>query len=208
MPELLAALVRDADDWCRGRWWWARVPVLAWMLWVLGNHLADWQYVGIVGGINLGIHELGHVIFRPFGQFIEIAGGSLTQCLAPVAAAAVLWRQRDWFGLAFCWAWLATNLFSVATYVADARSQQLHLVSPGSGSQDEIIHDWNFLLGQLGLLEWDGALAALLRLAAVVAALVGIGAGSWLAWRMATLPPVAPVITPPVGPPPRASQLR
>jgi len=64
--------------------------------------------------------------------------------LAPVAAAAVFWRQRDWFGIAFCWAWLATNLFSVATYVADARAQQLHLVSPGAGSQDEIIHDWNF----------------------------------------------------------------
>lgn len=141
--------------------WWARLPVLAWGLWTWIHHLGDRSFQGIAKGLNLALHEIGHAIFGWFGEFIGILGGSLFQCLCPAIAFEVFRRQGDRFALAFCFAWLATNLFDVATYVADARAMELPLVSPFAG--DEIIHDWNWLLTETGMLAYDQSLAALLR---------------------------------------------
>lgn len=146
---------------CLGRNPWVRLPVLLWCAWMWKGHLADPLDSDLVKGLNLGIHELGHVLWSPFGQFLEIAGGSLTQCLAPLVGTAMFVRQKDPFAVFFSLSWMATNLFDVATYCADARAMELPLVSPFGG--DEIVHDWNFLLERTGLLESDQAIAAALR---------------------------------------------
>ncbi|TBR13964.1 MAG: hypothetical protein EPO43_09075 [Rugosibacter sp.] len=53
--------------------------------------------------ILLVIHEAGHVIFMPFGEFMTIAGGSLFQVLLPLGiGVAFLIRNRDPFGAAVC----------------------------------------------------------------------------------------------------------
>jgi len=50
---------------------------------------------------NLIFHEAGHILFSPFGQFMTVLGGSLTQVLVPlVCAGAFLWQSRDRFGAA------------------------------------------------------------------------------------------------------------
>jgi len=38
----------------------------------------QWHFID---GVNLLIHEAGHIIFMPFGEFISIAGGSLFQLI-------------------------------------------------------------------------------------------------------------------------------
>lgn len=141
---------------------WLRLPVLAWGLYTWIRHLADPSWQGLAKGIDLALHEIGHIVFGWAGEFLAILGGSLFQCLCPLLAMEVLRRQGDRFGMSFCLAWLGANLYDVAAYAADARTMELPLVSP-FGGDGEVIHDWNWLLGRLGLLAHDQAVAGGLR---------------------------------------------
>ena len=148
----------DIHDWCQGRWWQLRVPLLLFFAWVWLQHSTNPEYQSVFKGLNLGIHELGHYVFAPFGDRMAAWGGSLLQCLVPLIGMAMFLKQRDYFAIAFAWGWLATNYFEVAPYVADAVKMQLPLVTPGGG---HAIHDWNYLLGDLGWLRHTESLAAL-----------------------------------------------
>jgi hypothetical protein len=189
MVETDEGLVRrfftDARDWADGRMWLVRLPLLLFLAYVLVRHLADPSYQSVLKPLNLGIHELGHYVFRPFGAFLCSAGGSILQCLVPLIGVALFRRQRDYFAIAFAFGWLATNLYEVAAYVGDARARVLPLVTPGGGPAR---HDWHFLLGDLGLLEWDGALETLLRVVATCVMLAAIAFGGWLLWRISRTP--------------------
>lgn len=178
----LASLVAEAEASADGRAWYARAPLLAYFAWVLVRQTSDPMYGSIFEGLNLVLHEIGHVVFGPFGQVAMVAGGSLFQCLCPLLAALVFYRQRDFFAIAICSCWLSTNLFGVARYVADARALSLPLVSLGSG---EPIHDWNFLLERAGLLSHDLQIARVFSLASILAMAAGLVGGGWLCWRMA-----------------------
>lgn len=148
----------DIHDWCQGRWWQLRVPLLFFFAWVWLQHSTNPEYQSVFKGLNLGIHELGHYVFAPFGDRMAAWGGSLLQCLVPLVGMAMFLKQRDYFAIAFAWGWLATNYFEVAPYVADAVKMQLPLVTPGGG---HAIHDWNYLLGDLGWLRHTESLATL-----------------------------------------------
>lgn len=178
---LVRRLIEDASNWATGRMWYVRLPLIIYMAYVTYRHIADPMYTDLIKALNLAIHEGGHVVFRPFGQFMYMLGGTILQCLAPVLSVGMFLKQRDYFGIAFCFGWLSTNLFDVATYVADARAMRLPLVNLGGG---DVIHDWNWLLGRMGILHLDTTLAFLLRLAAAANMLVFLTAGTWLLWRM------------------------
>ena len=56
--------------------------------------------------VDLPIHETGHLLFRPFGEFMMIAGGSLFQVLFPAVfvgysfgTKSIIRRQSFYFGL-------------------------------------------------------------------------------------------------------------
>ena len=163
--------------------------MLVYFAYVAVRHLSDpGEYRSLFDGINLGIHELGHYIFNSLGQFMTAAGGTIAQCAAPVLAAGAFFRQRDFFGMAVASMWLSTNFFEVAVYVADARALQLTLVAPGVGvlpaGDGGALHDWNFMLGPLGLLPYDLTLSLLFRIAAVIAMVAGQAFGGWIIWKM------------------------
>jgi hypothetical protein len=186
--ELLRGVLDDARDWAQGRAWWWRVPLLVYLAVAGVRHLASAEYASFLfGGVTFGIHELGHVVFAPFGEWIGIAGGSLAQVLGPIAAGAVLllWRQdgepqRDWFGVSVAGCWLAFSLFNLATYVGDARNQDLPLV----GLSDDPIHDWHYLLDSVGLLSLDTTLAFLLRVVAFATWATSLAFALWLLRQM------------------------
>ncbi|HTO86007.1 MAG TPA: hypothetical protein VMR54_00570 [Thermoanaerobaculia bacterium] len=178
----LDALRQDADEWCAGRSWHWRSALLAYLLWAGVRHLRDPLYSSLFGGITFGIHELGHLLFAFGGKFIGVAGGSVAQVAAPAIAAALLFRQRDYFGVAVGGAWEAFSLWNLATYIGDARSRELPLI----GLTSDPIHDWNWLLGHLGILAWDHTLAGLTRLAAFSIWSGSVALGGWLCWRMAS----------------------
>jgi len=166
----------QAREWAAGRMWLPRLLLLFYMTWVLFQSLGDPLYQSIFKALNLGVHELGHLVTTPLGQFISIASGSLFQCLAPVVGYFMFRRQGDWFALGVAAWWLGTNLHDVAAYAGDARSRSLTLVTPFGGS--EIIHDWHYLLARMGLLEKDLAIATMLRLGGFLFMFAGIAWGA------------------------------
>ena len=177
----LAEMRGDAAAWCVGRSWVWRAALLAYVAWVGVGHLRDPFYSSLFGGITLGIHELGHLLLSWAGQFLSVAGGSLAQVAAPAAAAWLLYRQRDYFGVAVAGAWESFSLWNLATYVGDARAMELPLV----GFVPDPIHDWNWLLSKMGILTWDRGLAALTRLVAFSLWAASLLLGAWLCWNMA-----------------------
>jgi hypothetical protein len=115
--------------------------------------LRDPGHRTIVSGINLVIHEGGHLFFMWFGRdLLTVAGGTLFQIVVPALIAVMFFRQRDPFGAAVALFWVGLSLAEVAPYAADARSQNLPLVSPFPGAP---VHDWTYLLGRTGLLARD-----------------------------------------------------
>jgi hypothetical protein len=179
---VVEALLRSIGEWARGRNWPLRVPFVVGFVYLGVRLLCDSSHATIFGGIDLGIHEAGHVVFRFGGDVICAFGGSLLQCLAPLLCAVALARLPDWFGVSFCGVWLAVNLYEVARYVADARAMALQLVTIGGG---DARHDWNFLLGEFGLLRSDALLAGMLRLFAFLVMWGSIAASAWLLVKIA-----------------------
>ena len=57
------------------------------------------MYSSIFDGINLVIHEAGHLAFSYFGELLEIAGGTILQLMAPIVAAFAFYRQKDYFAV-------------------------------------------------------------------------------------------------------------
>jgi len=101
--------------------------------------------------LNLLIHEAGHLIFLPFGEFMHILGGSLFQTLFPVCFLVYFIRRKEYFSSAFILFWIADNIINVSVYMRDAQVMQLPLLGG-----DGVIHDWNWLFTYMGVLGQTG----------------------------------------------------
>jgi hypothetical protein len=44
--------------------------------------------------VDLPIHETGHLLFRPFGEFMMVAGGSLFQEIVPAVFVGYFYLQE------------------------------------------------------------------------------------------------------------------
>lgn len=183
--ERLEELHDAVEEWCVGRSALVRAPVLLWMAYLGLRHSLDADYGSIFAALNLGIHEGGHLLFSWLpGDFLRVAGGTLLQVAAPMAAAVMFARQPDWFAVCFSGTWLATNLFGIGRYAADARAMALPVVTVGDGDCFDNCHDWNYLLGVTHLLRLDTFLGGLFRVLAFVVAWASVAAGAWMLWRM------------------------
>ena len=172
--------LQQARLWATGRWWQWRIPLLLYLAWDARTHLQDPESRGLFGGVTFGVHEFGHLLFAFLGEFMAVAGGSLNQVLIPVATAVLFYHYRDFFGIAVAGTWLASSLFDVAVYIADARSFDLDLVSFGENA----VHDWAWLLGRLHLLPYDLRIAAFTRGIGVLILIGSLLFGSWLCLQM------------------------
>ena len=174
------------DAWCTGRDWRWRAVLLALLVWQATRQLREPESWSIFGGITFGVHEFGHLFFSLFGsEWLAVAGGSLMQLLIPIGAMAVIGKtSKDLFGVTATAAWLAASLGDLAVYIADARAQELDLLS---FSEDGGGHDWHFLLAHAGLLKQDIAVARFTRFVAILVILAAILASAYLFGRMAKL---------------------
>jgi len=183
----LSAIFDDVRTSSPGKLWQPRALLLLACAWVFWRHLSDPLYGGIVKGLNLGIHELGHVVFAFLGDFLSIAGGTVLQVTLPLVAFWMFYRQRDYFAIAIAFCWLATNFFDIAAYAADARAQELPLVSIGGGEPE---HDWFFLLAEMNLLNYDTVIGGLFRMLGMLSFAAGLTFGGWVIRQM-RVPPKA-----------------
>lgn len=172
----------DARAWCAGRAWQWRAAALVVLAWQAGIPFRDGEAFHVFRGITFGAHEFGHLLFALSGsEWLAVAGGSLTQFLVPLGAAAAMRHYRDWFGVAACGLWLASSFADLAPYIADARAMDLDLVS---FSEDGAVHDWNYLLGRAGLLLQDQAIARADRFAGFVVLVASVMLAVWLLRQM------------------------
>ena len=106
---------------------------------------AEWFFIN---DVNLIFHEAGHVIFFIFGNFISVLGGTIVEILIPTIVTLHFFLKRQLYSAGFGLWWLSTAFWSVSVYAADARVQQLPLITGNPES-----HDWTYLLRELGILE-------------------------------------------------------
>jgi hypothetical protein len=101
--------------------------------------------------ILLPIHEAGHILFIPFGEFMTILGGSLFQLALPWGIAiAFIHVNRDNFGSAIGFWWGSVSLLDLSPYIYDSLHPQLILLGGHTGEDGP--HDWIYLLSRLGQL--------------------------------------------------------
>jgi len=158
-----------------------RIALAAWLVFYLAFLYQAARGTGLLllmDGVFVPIHEGGHLLFRFFGEFINVAGGTFLQLFVPFALAMYFFFQRHAQGVAFCLFFFFEQFLPVATYMADARAQDLPLLTVGDA--EYVIHDWNYLFGKLGLLEHDIQIAGAVRFIGWVGML---GVVVWLVWR-------------------------
>jgi hypothetical protein len=152
--------------------------IVVWgLILILSSIESNYSGTSFMHLVNLPFHEAGHILFRAFGQFMMILGGSLTQCLVPLICLLVfLVKTKDPFAASISLWWLGENLIDLAPYINDARSLRLVLLGGVTGQDVENYHDWEFILRKLSLLEYDHLIA---KAAHVIGALLMICAFVW-----------------------------
>ena len=123
---------------------------------LLGGHLFQWFDL-----VFVPIHEGGHLLFRFFGEWIMVAGGTFLQLFVPFALAVYFAFRRQAPGTAFCTFFFFEQFLPISIYMADARSQSLPLLT--AGDSEDVIHDWFYLFSHAGLLQHDSQIGSLFR---------------------------------------------
>lgn len=126
--------------------------------------------------VDLPIHEFGHLLFRPLGEFMMIAGGSLFQIIMPAIFVGYFWWNEKYYSAAIVLFWVGQSILNVFIYAADAVVMQLVLTSGFTGTEGSF-HDWNYLLTSTGLINSTKTVANFIRLLGTLTILAaGIGA--------------------------------
>ena len=138
-----------------------------------GHGLQQWTDL-----VFIPIHEGGHLLFRFCGEFIAVAGGTFLQLAVPLMLASYFILHRQVQGAAFCVFFFFEQFLPISVYMADARAQELPLLTVGD--TDDVIHDWNYLFGKFGVLDHDTQIAQAMR---VIGWLGMLGTVAWMSWR-------------------------
>lgn len=147
-------------------------------------HAATTPVIGTwIDGANFVMHEAGHLLFSYLGEKTAIAGGTIFQFAVPLMIAAAFLVRRNAPGVAFGMFFFFENFLYSAPYIADARAQELPLLSVGGGEAD---HDWYMMLSWLGLLERDHQFARVARISGWLGMMATLGWYVWRGWRSRT----------------------
>jgi hypothetical protein len=169
--------------------------ICAWFVFRVGQRPPGLTYM------DIAVHEVGHVLFRPFGELTMLVMGSGTQVLFPLALAAFfLGVRRDLLTGAVLLAWAGEAFGDAAIYVADAPYGELPLLG-GSGEGD-----WTRILGpeHLSRMHLADEYARNLRVVGALLMLAAVGIALAQLWPLrhpAELrdPQIRPASAPPVS---------
>lgn len=136
----------------------------------------------LLDGVDLAIHETGHIVFSPFGETMTALGGTLFQLIIPATFVLYFWRRGDRYAAGFALWWVAQNLWNISVYIGDAQVQNLPLVGGGE-------HDWTYLLGEAGWIAHELSIARAVHALGVIVYLIAIGVAGRAAARPQVLEP-------------------
>ena len=128
----------------------------AWLVFFYRYHWVD--------GINLLIHEAGHLVFSLFGETLGVLAGPALQLAVPFYITFRLWRRGEAVPAAVSALWSAESLMYTAEYMGDANRLALPLIGGHP-------HDWRLLLDRAGALESAEEIGFALHVLASAAAL-------------------------------------
>jgi hypothetical protein len=134
--------------------------------------------VPLLGGVDLGFHELGHMLTYWLPDVVTAMMGSIVQVAVPIGLAAYFWWRHEFLGTGLCLAWGGASAWDASVYIADAPYQLLPLI----GGE----HDWAFVLGHWNALEHAAGIASLVKGSGAALAIAGVAvcaAGPWLESR-------------------------
>lgn len=169
----MVSVLTNADNLAgKGRFYGYLLIYLVFFFWGGSFILSDLKSPAIntsfMHNINLVFHEAGHVLFRLFGEFMTIFGGSLLQLLVPMTVMLMfIFKHRDNFAASIGLWWLAQSMMDLVPYINDARLQEMWLLGGVQGKDIPGIHDWNNILSRLHMLEYDHALALVVMVLAI-----------------------------------------
>ncbi len=161
----------------------ALILLAIWSWYLFGYDYRDGEIgTSFMHSILLPIHEAGHVLFRPFGEFMMILGGSLFQLALPFGiGVAFILKNRDNFGAAIGLWWTSVSLVDLSPYIYDALHPQLILIGGGIGAEDGP-HDWIFLLIKLGQIDNAQRLGSFAHMCGGLVMLAALVWGAALLW--------------------------
>ena len=168
--------------------WQGRIATLLifslWSIWIFKDYSITEGNPGsnFLHMVLLPFHEAGHyAIFRWFGEFIMILGGTLGQHLMPlVLCGALLLKRRDPFGAALFFWMLGFSVADMGIYMWDAFDPQIMLLGGKTGAESDG-HDWQNIFGDLNLLRRAHAIG---RVSAWIGALMMLAGLAWAAWMI------------------------
>ena len=101
-----------------------------------------------------------------------------------ICCGVLLVQTRDPFGAAAALWWFGENFLDIAPYINDAGAGELPLLGGNFGHSSPYgFHDWEYLLGETGLLHLDHGLAQTSRLLGVLVMVLALTWGAWLLVR-------------------------
>ncbi len=166
---------------------WEPVPKAALAAWLVFYGLFFYQAARGAGPLLMidlvfvPIHEGGHLLFSYFGESLHILGGTVLQLFAPLALAIYFAFRRQPQGTAFCCFFFFEQFLPTARYMADARAQELPLVTVGD--PEFVEHDWYAMFSRWGVLEHDTQIAHVVRVIGWLGMLCTVAWLVWRAWR-------------------------
>jgi hypothetical protein len=144
--------------------------LLAWLTYSRGG------WVPWLSNVDLGVHELGHMLAFWAPELLLQVAGSFLQVAVPLGFGAYFWLRHDRFAVILMLAWAAESLNNVSTYIYDATRMVLPLLGDdGSGAG----HDWHNILSRLSLLGHTDGIAYTVRSLSVLLFVAAFGLTIW-----------------------------
>ena len=156
----------------------ALIGWLAFYVLLIGNAVLGGQLFKWFDLVFVPIHEGGHLLFRFFGEWLMVAGGTFLQLFVPFALAVYFAFRRQVPGTAFCAFFFFEQFLPIGTYMADALCQCLEYVTVGDPDNAE--HDWYYLFSRAGVVQHDTQIGNAFRVLGWIGMLMTV---AWLAWR-------------------------
>ncbi len=132
--------------------------------------------------VDLPIHETGHLLFRLFGEFMMIAGGSLFQVIFPAIFVGYFIWQKSYYSAALVLLWVGQSILNVWVYASDAVVMQLVLTSGSTGAEGSF-HDWNYMLTATGLIDSTKGVAKTIRFVGTLTIIIACVSAIYFSFR-------------------------
>jgi hypothetical protein len=167
-PVVLAPPPAAGAGWRRAADVTAAVLCVAALVWSFGLG----ERVPLLAAVDLGFHELGHLVLGWAPGLVPPLAGSLFQVGVPLGLAAYFaFGRREEYAAALMLGWAGTSARDVSVYIADAPFESLPLIGG--------MHDWAWILGSTQRMGWAGPLAHTVRVSGLLLVCTGLCVALW-----------------------------